>query len=338
MPQDITFYMPIRSRRSPAYEQARDHHLNWPRRLGLITTEAAEERHRVADYADLAARFYPSATGEDLDLGVDLMTFFFLFDDLFDGPRGEDPALARQLTDIVASALDGPLPGSAPPIAGGFADIWQRTCEGMSPRWRRRAARAWRGYLAGYIDEAASRHQHAPCDSASAYLAVRRHTIGAQPTVDMAERVGHYEVPESVYDSAIMSAMLQIAVDINLIDNDIASLEKEQARSEQNNIVLVLMREHGWAQGKSIAHLQDQVRVRIEQLIMLEGCLTKLCDLAGITDDRRATVERYRADGIRALIRGAYDWHRRSGRYAAEYAIPAGRSGYVEDIGQPRTS
>jgi pentalenene synthase len=338
MPQDVTFYMPIPSRRSPDYEQARDRHLDWPRRLGLITTQAAAERHLAADFTDLAARFYPSATGEDLDLGVDLMTFFFLFDDLFDGPRGEDPALAAQLTDAVAAALDGPLPGSAPPIARGFADMWQRTCEGMSEGWRRRAARTWRGYLAGYVDEAASRHHRAPFESARSYLTVRRRTIGAQPTVDMAERVGHYEVPEPVFDSAILSAMLQIAIDINLIDNDICSLEKEQARGEHNNMVLILMREHGWTPAQSITHLQGQVRVRMVQFLMLETCLPQLCDLLDIGDSGRAVVEEYRTDGIRPLIRGTYDWQRRSGRYAPGYAIPAGRPGYLEDIGQSQTS
>ncbi|GAA5188724.1 hypothetical protein GCM10023322_40030 [Rugosimonospora acidiphila] len=333
MPQDVNFYMPIPSRRSPDCERARTDHLAWPSALGLITTEAAAERHRTADYADLAARFYPSATGADLDLGVDLMTFFFLFDDLFDGPRGADPQQAKQLTDVVAAALDGPLPTTAPPIAHGFADTWRRTCQGMSPAWRARAARTWRGYLAGYVDEASSRHYDTPYETAGEYLAMRRRTIGAQPTVDLAERVGRYEVPQRLFDSAILTAMLQIAIDTNIIDNDIASLEKEEARGEQNNMVLILMRQHGWTRSQSITHMQDEVRTRLEQFLLLETCLPKVYDTFSLGAKEREAVEEYRTDGIRALIRGAYDWHRRSKRYTTDYAIPAGRLGYLEDLG-----
>jgi pentalenene synthase len=333
MPQDIEFFMPIPSRRSPDYARTRAHHLAWPRALGLLNSEAAEQRHLQADYADLAARFYPSATGPDADLGVDLMTFFFLFDDLFDGPRGEDPRAARALTDAVAAALDGPLPADAPAIAHGFSDVWRRTRRGMSPAWCARAARTWRGYLSGHVGEAASRHRRAPCASTAEYLALRRHTIGAQPTVDLAERVGHYEVHQGLFDSAFIAAMLRIAIDTNLIDNDIASLEKEAARGEQNNIVLVVQRERGWPLPRCIAHLQDEVRTRIEQFLLLEGCLPKVYDTYGLPAAERATADTYLNDGIRALIRGAYDWHRRSGRYSPEYAIPAGRLGYLEELG-----
>jgi pentalenene synthase len=333
MPQDVDFYMPFPSRRSPDYERATSDHLTWPRSLGLINTEAAAQRHRQGGYADLAARFYPSATGADLDLGVDLMSWFFLFDDLFDGPRGEDPREAKTLVDAVAAALDGPLPDRAPPIAHGFADFWRRTRQGMSPGWCLRTARHWRGYLFGYVDEAASRHRDTPYDSAGQYLALRRQTIGVLPTVDLAERTGHYEVPQRVFDSAIMSAMLQIAIDINVIFNDLASLEKEVARLEQNNMVLILMREHGWTQSRSIAHMQDEVRTRLQQLLLLEACLPKVYDTFALNPKERDIVEMYRIDGVRAVIRGSYDWHRNSGRYAADYAIAASGRGYLEELG-----
>lgn len=336
MPQDIEFYMPIPGRRSPDCERAKQCHLVWPRRMGLITTDDAERRHRQADFADLAARFYPSATGADLDLGVDLMTFVFLFDDQFDGPRGQDPHEAGELVDVVAAALDGPLPDTAPPIAQSFAELWRRIRQGMSPTWVARAARAWRDYLSGYVDEASRRHDNASYGSVDRYLPLRRRTIGVQPTVDLAERVGHYEVPPQVFHSAIVQAMLQIAVDVNIIINDITSLEKEQARGEQDNMVFILMREHGWNQQTSIARMEYEFRARVEQLLMLERCLPELYDTLGLDTTERAAVEKYRVDGIRTLIRGSYDWHRRSGRYTPGYAIPADQLGYIEDIGADR--
>lgn len=333
MQKDIEFHMPFPSRRSPDGERARAEHLTWPRTLGLISTETAAQRHSKGGYADLATYFYPSATGRDLDLGVDLMSWFFLFDDLFDGPRGDDPREAKKLVDAVAAALDGPLAGGAPPIAHGFADVWRRTCEGMSRPWCVRTAWHWRNYFFGYVDEASSRYCKTPYDSADQYLAMRRQTIGVLPTVNLAERTGHYEVPQRAYDSAVLSAMLQIAIDVNVIFNDIASLEKELARGEQNNMVLILMREHGWTKGRSIAHMQDGIRTRLEQFLLLEACLPKVYDALALSPTERESVEKYRFDGVRAVIRGSYDWHRTSGRYATEFAISASRQGYVEDLG-----
>ncbi|MFE1311294.1 pentalenene synthase [Streptomyces sp. NPDC058755] len=336
MPQDVDFRIPLPGRQSPDHRRADAHQLEWPRSLGLITTEAAAARHLRGAYADLASRFYPHTTGADLDLGVDLMSWFFLFDDLFDGPRGEDPEETRSLTVAVAAALDGPLPDTAPPIAHGFADIWHRSCAGMSPAWRARSARHWRNYFTGYVDEALSRFHDTPYDCAAQYLAVRRQTIGVQPTVDMAEAAGHFEVPQRVFDSAVLSAMLQIAIDVNLMFNDIASLEKEEARGERNNLVFILQREHGWPKGRSIAHLQDEVHARLSQYLLLESCLSKVCDIYDLDAAEREAVERYRTDAVRTVIRGSYDWHRSSGRYDAEFAVAASVQGYLEELGSSR--
>jgi pentalenene synthase len=335
MPQDIDFYMPLPRQRSPDFERARADHLNWPRLFNLITTESAAQRHAKGSYAELASAFYPQATGEDLDLGVDLMSWFFLFDDLFDGPRGEDPVAAKGLTDAVAAALDGPLPDGSPLIARGFADVWLRSRQGMSPDWEARSTRNWRSYFSGYVEEAFSRYHNLPIDSSGEYMALRRRTIGVLPTVDLAERTQHCEVPQRVYDSPLITVMLLIAIDINLMFNDIASLEKEEARGEQNNLVFILMREHGWTKDRSIAHMQDEIRARVEQLTTLERCLPELFASYNLNPDEQQVTERYRINGVRSVIRGSYDWHRASGRYGEAFARAAGARGYLEELGSP---
>lgn len=333
MPQDVEFHIPLPGRQSPDHARADAEQLAWPRSLGLIKSEAAATRHLRGGYADLASRFYPHATGADLDLGVDLTSWFFLFDDLFDGPRGESPEETKQLTDAVAAALDGPLPDTAPPIAHGFADFWRRAGEGMTPAWCARSSRHWRSYFDGHVVEAESRFRGTRYDSAAQYLVVRRQTIGVQPAVDFAERAGRFEVPHRVFGSAVLSAILQIAADANVLFNDIASLEKEEARGEQNNLVMVLGREHGWSKARSVAHIQSEVGVRLEQYLLLESCLPRLGDIYGLDDAEREALERYRHDAVRPMIRGSHDWHRSSGRYDSEFALAAGAQGYLEELG-----
>ena len=333
MPQDVDFQIPLPSRQSPDHARADADQLLWPQSQGLINSDAAAERHLRGSYAHLATRFYPHATGDDLDLGVDLMSWFFLFDDLFDGPRGESPQETQRLTDAVAAALDGPLQDEAPPIAHGFADIWRRTREDMTPAWCARSAHHWRSYLDGYIEEAESRFRNTPYDSAAQYLAMRRRTIGVQPTVDLAERAGHFEMPHRVFDSNALSAMLQIAIDVNVLLNDIASLEKEEARGELNNMVMILRREHGWTKNRSVTHIQNQVDVRLEQYLLLESCLPKIADIFRLDQSERDALDRYRTDALRPVIRGSYDWHRSSGRYDAQFAQDASAQGFLEELG-----
>ncbi|MBP0458179.1 hypothetical protein JFN87_11800 [Streptomyces bomunensis] len=158
MPQGIKLDIPFESRVSPDLARARREHLAWPRLHGLIPDSAASQRHLMGSYAEVAARFHPSATGDDLDLGVDQQSWFFLFDDFFDGPVGRDPKAVRGLVRDVASAFRG---SDVPqhPLARAFADLWARSTMGMSGSWRARAAADWRAYLNGYVDEASARRQ-----------------------------------------------------------------------------------------------------------------------------------------------------------------------------------
>ncbi|MFJ3723359.1 hypothetical protein ACIPYQ_12410 [Streptomyces sp. NPDC090045] len=69
------------------------------------------------------------------------MAFFFVFDDQFDGPLGQDPARAaaacRQLIDIVHGAAPA---AGADACSVAFADLWARSCGGAPPGWVARTA------------------------------------------------------------------------------------------------------------------------------------------------------------------------------------------------------
>jgi pentalenene synthase len=148
MPQGVQLYIPFPSRVSPDFNRAQANHMDWPRRFGLLPTQTAEIRHLKGNYPDVASRFHPTALGADLDLGVDQQSWYFIFDDFFDGRPGDDVAEVRRLTGIVAACLTGPAPAGEP-LAAAFADLWIRSRIGMSASWVRRAAANWRAYLAG---------------------------------------------------------------------------------------------------------------------------------------------------------------------------------------------
>jgi pentalenene synthase len=326
--------LPYGPRLNPEHDRAEAAHLDWPRRFGLITDDEGARRHRSGDYAELACRFYPTATRADLDLGVDLMSWFFLFDDQFDGPLGWDLDKSRAVVRDLEAVLAG-TDGSAgrSKIAVAFHDIWQRTCEPMPEHFIQRARQNWIGYFRGYLTETEAR-----CDgrqfARAEYLAVRRATIGVLPTLDMAERVTLSALPPSLYDGPTLTAQRSIAIDVNVLFNDVASYEKELTLGEVNNLVLILAEDQpGVSPGGAAQEIVRLAGNLIREFMLLnsvaEQQLARVYDLSPA--DRQALTN-YQRNGLVTLIRGSLDWHRSSGRYKADFAHDAALRPHVDDL------
>ncbi|MGW7518026.1 terpene synthase family protein [Streptomyces sp. NPDC054796] len=324
MPQDVALHIPFLSRISPDFDRARDCHLDWPRAVGLFPTPAAEQRHSQGHYSELAARFHPSATGADLDLAVDQQSWYFLFDDHFDGPRGRDPGYVTTVTTALTAVLDastcGPPSSDGPPTIRAFADLWARSRDGMSASWRHRAARHWRAYLRSHITEAVNRCQ-GKVPSFADQLELRMDSIGVAPVLDLAERVGHFEIPERAYHSALLTTMRRVAHEVVIFDNEIVSVEKEETNGDCN-LVLQLQRENHCSRSHAIGTISAMVRQRSELFLTLEKQLPELFLQLALDEYQQAALQRYRADALRSMMRGAHDWGRRSERYATRPAAP----------------
>ncbi|MFC0112528.1 terpene synthase family protein [Kibdelosporangium aridum] len=329
MPQDVELPILFPSRISPDFARAESRHLEWPRSQGLLPSQQAAERHLMIRCAEVAARCHPEAVGTDLDLGVDQMSWFFLFDDLFDSSRGQDPAQAAALVDAVNGVLDGSI--ARAPIVAAFADLWKRSCEGMSGSWRSRTADNWRRYFDSFVDEARLR-QNASCLPED-YMAVRRVSVGVRPILDLAERLHHRELPETAVGNPHVSAMQRITVDVPLLDNDICSVEKEERRGD-HNLVLIWERHHHWSRTQAILEIRELVRTRVDDFVALEDGLPHLCRDLGLDPPQRHSLSRYVDDTLRPVMRGIYDWHRSSERYTSSYIMPSDQTGHAVDLGE----
>jgi len=314
MPRGIDFHIPFPSRISADVGRAERRHLDWPCSFGLLATEEARRRHARAKYADVGARLQPRAVGADLDLSVDQMSWFFIFDDLFDGPRSA-PGPARELVSSVAKVLDRAPRQSAEPIVHAFADLWRRSRQGMSPAWQKRAADNWRDYLTGYVEEADNRQRARPL-SIREYLRMRRRTIGVQPVFDLVERVGGFEVPTRALTSELLATMRRLGKNILIVHNDVCSVEKEDATGDVHNLVLILERSRNLSRQEAVAIACALIRQWTTDFLGHERELPRLCEVLGLDPAGRSAVERYRVDGLRAAIRGTVDWSELTARYA----------------------
>ena len=319
MPNGVQLPIPFPERISPDFERAESVHLEWPRSFGLICTEKAAQRHARARFVELAARFHPTAQGRDLDLAVDQLSWFFIYDDTFDALPGQDPDQARKYNDALIELLDPTVVPPSEPILAAFADMWKRTCEGMSAAWRARASDSWRVLMNGFLAEVIHRRSGTILTS-DEYMQLRRDSIGVHPILDLAERVGHFEVPEAAFKSDHLTAMRALARDAVIFHNDICSVEKEESWGDPHNLVLILEREQRCSRPAVIELMREMVRERLERFCGLEASLVSLYESLELNDRERESVRRYVHDALRAVVRGDYDWAERSGRYAASEA------------------
>ncbi|MFD9574958.1 pentalenene synthase [Streptomyces sp. NPDC059982] len=322
MPQDVEFDIPVRSWTTPELAAARERNLQWARRTGLVGGAEAERRYLFSQVADVAAYSYPDALGADLDLAFDVNGWFFLFDDQFDVPLGQWPPAATVCEELI-DLLHLP-PGTPPlvssPLADAFADVWQRMAHGMSRRWQGRTAQHWMEYLASNLTEAVDRRAGMVPDSEE-WMRLRRKVIGVRPSIDVCERVGHFEVPAPVVYSTAVESVREVVTDVIILINEVYSLENDEAR-DAPNLVTCLMRERQCSRAEAIGELRRRAGIQIGRLPRLRQQISGLCQPRGLPAAAQEATSRY-VDAILAYMRGIYDWHRLAGRYTPHVAQQA---------------
>lgn len=332
MPQDVEFDLPFPLRVSADLEGARRRNLAWVRRLGLVSGEDSADWFSMWDMPSLAAFGFPHAAGDGLDLCTDAMTFFFLFDDQFDGPLGRRPDRVADVCGEFIDLVHGARPrGAAGPLPHAFADLWDRCREGAPPRWRARAACEWEYYFAAHAHEAINRDRRAPAELEE-YLQVRRGVAATDLPVSLGERASAIDVPPAAFHSPQLRIMRQTAIDVTFMCNDVYSLEKEEARGDKDNLVLVLEHGQSLSRPQAIARAQHEVARRCSRFQELRDQIPELCARLGLAGEQRTAVDRY-AEIMASWIRGYHEWEMRTLRYArAGDVLPAAEPGYFEEL------
>ncbi|MGP3922107.1 terpene synthase family protein [Streptomyces sp. 8N616] len=332
-PQKTAFDIPFPDEISSDVAAVHERSLTWLCEQGMLRSEAAVGRMDSWRLTELAGRFHPHARGDDLLLGADVLGFFFLFDDQFDDPGGlrmEAVAASKELISLLHLPPGTP-PSYAVPATVAWADIWARSCQGMSDAWRTRAAREWQRYFVGNLEESVIR-SGMPLRSVEGYLRLRRLTIGTTPVYDMSERTQHFEIPREAFHTHHIQAMRDLATDVVTLCNDVASAVKENAREESLNSVLFLQRRRGLERDDAVASIQSLVRTRTTAFRRLYRRTPEVCDALDLTQDQREMVDRYLRTALMSVMRGNYDWQQRSLRYSAVDARPGNLPSYLENL------
>ncbi|MFF7736540.1 terpene cyclase [Streptomyces sp. NPDC007984] len=329
MPQDMDFDLPDDMGISPDLEGARRHNLDWVRRTGLVGDDRSLAWYVSWDMPRLAALGFPHARGPALDLLADAMGFFFVFDDQFDGPLGRDPAETARVCQVLVDIAHGaPPPPGADPCTRAFADIRTRSTEGAHPAWTARTAHEWEYYFAAQAHEARGRLRGTPADLAT-YFQVRRGIAATDLPLSLGERAAGLTVPASAFHSPELRLMRRDAIDVTLMCNDVYSLEKEEARGDMDNVVLVLERARLLPRREALIAAREEVDRRVLRFQDLAGQVPAVCAQLGLCERQRADVACY-VRVMTAWMSGYHAWQSGTQRYRdALRVVPPSGPGHL---------
>ncbi|GAA1401835.1 hypothetical protein GCM10009639_44640 [Kitasatospora putterlickiae] len=286
-------------------------HSDWALAHGLLAPEDLARYHTYA-LPELIGHSYPRARGAELDLLVDILGWFTILDDRFDGPPGRDPAEARGIVEPLLAVLAGrPVPPgtSQPHLLDAWRELWQRQTAPMPPGWRRRAAAEWRSCLRTFLAETAHRAARTQPDLAET-VRLRRHASCLYPFMDILEHVHGGEAPAGLHADPALHRLRANTADAATLINDLYSADREERQNVAAfNTVLTLQRIRGCTRSRAAR----AVGARIDRLKAESDALRRSLLL-------RHPSGRWYLDGTRELVEGVYAWTSTSLRYTGEDA------------------
>ncbi|EJC98835.1 terpenoid synthase [Fomitiporia mediterranea MF3/22] len=282
----------------------------WQRAINPYYEQAKAESnawfHRFKAFSAQSQYAFDKGDFKHLRSACDLMNVFFVIDEYTDV---EPEPVVRNMVDIVIDALKNPhkpRPKGEVILGEITRQYWASTIKIASSTSQRHFIESFTGYLESVVQQAADRDndkQH----SIESYLRNRHENIGTRPSYAVIEFNLH--LPDEVIYHPIIVELSENITELILIDNDLASYNKEQATGDDSyNIVTVVMRELNLGLDEAIAwvanyHAEVQKR-------FLNG-VQRVPSWGPEIDTH---VQRY-LNGLGNWARANACWHYESGRY-----------------------
>jgi hypothetical protein len=320
-------YCPFPSQISPYAQAIQEHTLAWATRFRLISGAAAVDRFLSSRFSSATARNFPRADLEDLELLNDWTVWIFLWDDQFDdastaiSPDELETILDSYQTILVAR---GARPGSGP-AAEALRDLCDRTFPRMPSQWRDRFVTHFVQWLDSYTWAVGNR-QRGKVPTPDVYMENRRSNGAVYVEIDLIDLSEHVTLPETLRTSRPFETMHRITNDVVCWTNDIYSLEKELARGDLNNLVIVLKEAESMTLQEAVDRVSEMIAAQVRLFEETESCLPTFGP--ELDNDIRRHI-----GGLRSWMRGNLDWSARTARYSNVERTGAGRpASYLEDL------
>ncbi|MCL7422150.1 MAG: hypothetical protein M8364_14725 [Methylobacter sp.] len=304
-----SIYCPFPSAISPHAESIHRHTLDWVRQFDLVTNDKAFKRLRASKFGWLAARAYPNAPQDRLEIISDWNTWLFIIDDQCDEwGLGKNPEQLAALHARCLEILSGRNPGSEEAaLVYALHDIHARISAIMPLSWRTRFVQSAAEYFESTVWEARNRSQSLWPD-ASTYILMRPYTGGLYTDIDLIDLTEGITLPLAVRKHPRIMELAVMTNNVVCWSNDIISLQKEFNHQDMHNLALIFHHHQAIDLQEAIDQVARLIENEVRQFIALEKSLPSF----GADLDR--DVKRFIAV-MRAWMRGNLDWSFESGRY-----------------------
>lgn len=296
---------------SPAAESVEQEMIEWALTQNLIPDEHYLSRIVRTKYGWLAARCYPNADRELLQVAADYFLWFFLADDLFvDRVETVTPSTISNLTAMI-DVLDFDCL-SPHPVYGESAwlDVCRRLRRYLSAEHFDRFAQGMRLWASTAGLQILNHIQRQPL-AMRHYETIRRHTSGMNPCLALADAANVGPVTPDEYHGPAVHQLRLHANNVVCWSNDIQSLIVETRQPGQFKNMVTIFAAQGHSLQKGIDLTAERVRAEIEAFSRLSQAV-----------EARASREMsgYIA-GLKNWMRGYQDWvDFDTGRYATAFA------------------
>lgn len=309
------FYCPIEGARHPDAETIEQKCIEWLDAFGPYRTPA-ERKWLIGTFAaDFSARAAPSADPEGVLLFSLWNYWAFAFDDVFcdEGEMSVDPgafgAYAGRVQRTLEIACFSEARGydthvDADPYLATIFDIGRRTRELATPTQRARLIATHRRWLSGAHWQICNRAKGV-VPSVDDYFSLRIGDAAGATTawIEIANRV---EVKAAEMDSPAVQALIEMAMFVAAIDNDMHSMSKEK------NV--------GLADRSCVGVLAHHQNISTEQaihqaMVIRDRTLLRFLELRERVRPGASVALDHYLDDLGHCIRGNIDWGMRVHRY-----------------------
>lgn len=234
------------------------------------------------------------------------MHLLFTIDDYTDDAPVE---VVRLYAEIVMDAVNNPIkPRPSDEVVLGVIaqQFWALGVKSASSTSQKHFVESLKHYVDALVQEAEDRHHHR-VRNVEEYFDIRRWNIGIYMVYAMLEL--SYDMPDDVFNHPTVAALRSAGRDLMIMDNDLASYNKEQALEKHpHNILVCVMNEQKCDLHDALSWVEDTYRSTRNKFLML---WTEI-PLWGPEMD---VIASHYLHGIANWVRGNECWNFESERY-----------------------
>jgi len=245
---DTMVSWPWKTRTNPHADEVEEKCAEWCNVFPMMTK--AYKKLKPVAFASMA---YPDAAADHLLVVSLFVLVIILVDDCTDA---ENADVARQTADLVKDAFehsDQPRPAGEAPIGEIVRRFWQYSIGIITPSIQVAFLKHFYEFLESIVTQAGQRDEDVRLN-VDTYLKLRRDNVGVMPFFPFLRPMSGPDLPEEIWDSAVIAELTGHIVDMYIFDNDTISYGREYALGDTgHNIVTLLMQEYGIDIGSAVA-------------------------------------------------------------------------------------